>query len=124
MATLIVSAGPSEGAFYRLGKRATVIGRHETCPFQIVDERVSGEHIQIRYEEVDKSYRLLDMKSMNGTVVQNQRLEREHKLADNDEISIGNSRLMFSIEDFPDKASAIMHVKKLGQKNRPAIEQR
>ena len=67
MATLIITAGPNEGTHYPLGKRTTVIGRNETCALQVLDDRVSGKHCQIRYEDFDKSYKLLDMKSTNGT---------------------------------------------------------
>jgi pSer/pThr/pTyr-binding forkhead associated (FHA) protein len=124
MPTLIVTSGPGEGTYYPLGKRTTVVGRHETCALQVLDEKVSGKHCQIRFEEFDKSYRLLDMKSTNGTLVHGRKLEGELTLQEDDEIQIGNARLLFTNQDFPDKASAALYAKKAGQKNRPTIEQR
>jgi len=122
MATIIVTAGQSEGYCYLLGKRPTVIGRNETCDMQLMDERVSGKHLQVRYDESASSYRVLDMKSTNGTYLQNRKLQGEHRLLDNDEINIGNSRLLFTNQDFPDQASAMLHVKIVGEMQRSTIQ--
>src|SRR5690606_7288479 len=85
MPSLIVVAGPNEGDYYPLGKRTIVIGRQEGCPVQIVDDRVSRRHVQIRCEEgagEEGRYHLLDMKSQNGTFVNGRRIEAEVVLED------------------------------------------
>jgi len=123
MASILVVSGPSEGLYFPLGKRTTVLGRDEGCPVQVVDERVSRKHVQIRYDEGTGRYHALDMKSANGMFVNGSKMEALD-LSDNDEIQIGNSKIVFSVKDFPDKDSAINAYKQRGQKMRATIEQR
>jgi pSer/pThr/pTyr-binding forkhead associated (FHA) protein len=124
MASILVVSGPSEGLYQPLGKRTTVIGRDEACPLQVVDDRVSRKHIQVRYDEGTGNFIALDMKSSNGMYVNGRKIEGEIDLRDNDEIQIGNSKLVFSTQDYPDKAAAMNAYKQRGQKMRPTIEQR
>ncbi len=122
MASIIITAGPREGDFYPLGHRTTVIGRDEAVPIQIVDERVSRKHMQIRYE-AEKGYFALDMRSSNGVFINGRRITTETLLAEGDEIQVGDTKLMFTLSDFPDKQSAIAHFKKAGQKHRSTLMQ-
>ena len=122
MASIIITAGPREGDFYPLGHRTTVIGRDEALPIQIVDERVSRKHMQIRYEP-DKGYSALDMRSSNGVFINGRRITAETPLADSDEIQVGDTKMMFTMSDFPDKQSAMAHFKKAGQKHRSTLMQ-
>lgn len=122
MASIIIAAGPREGDFYPLGHRTTVIGRDEAVPVQIVDERVSRRHLQIRYEE-GRGYIALDMRSANGSFRNGARMSGETLLADGDEIQIGDTKLLFTLSDFPDKQSALAHFKKAGQKHRSTLMQ-
>lgn len=124
MPSILVVSGPSEGLYQPLGKRTIVIGRDEGCPLQVVDDRVSRKHVQIRYDEGTGSYIALDMKSANGMFINGRKIEAEIDLRDNDEIQIGNSKLVFSAQEFPDKAAAMNAYKQRGQKMRPTIEQR
>ncbi len=123
MASIIIAAGPQgEGEYYPLGRRTTVIGRDEAVPVQVVDERVSRRHLQIRYEE-GKGYIALDMRSANGSFVNGRRITDEVVLAEGDEIQIGDTKLHFTLNDFPDKQSAMAHFKKAGQKYRNTLMQ-
>jgi len=124
MASILVVSGPSEGVYYPLGKRTVVIGRDEGCALQVVDERVSRRHIQIRFDEATGKHHVLDMKSSNGTFVNNRPLLNDLELADNDEIQVGNSKLVFTTSDFTDGKSALEAYKQRGQRSRPTIEQR
>ena len=119
MASLTVVGGPSEGDYYPLGKRTMVIGRDEGVPIQIVDEMVSRKHCQIHCAESDgeMQFQLLDMNSANGVVVNGRRIT-DVWLADNDIIDIGNSKLMFSNQDFEDRESALHHYKKRGERDK------
>lgn len=99
MASLTVTTGPHAGDYYPLGRRTLVIGRDEGCPAQIVDDQVSRKHAQVRW--TDGRYVVLDMKSANGTLVNGRPLTGELELADGDEITVGNSRLMFSERERP-----------------------
>jgi pSer/pThr/pTyr-binding forkhead associated (FHA) protein len=124
MASITIVAGPKTGDYYPLGKRTIVIGRDESCPVQVTDERVSRKHLQLRFDEAKNQHILLDMKSANGTWVNGRQLTGEIALVDNDEITIGSSKIVFTLRDFPDRESALNHYKERGQKGQPTIQQR
>lgn len=124
MASLLCVSGPSEGLYCPLGKRVVVVGRDEGVPMQIVDDRVSRKHIQVRMDDAGAAFVLLDMNSSNGTFVNGRRIFTEVKLVDNDEIQIGNSKLVFTNQDHPDGQSALEAYKQRGHKNRSTIKQR
>lgn len=124
MASILVISGPSEGLYCPLGKRVTVIGRDEGCTLQVLDDRVSRKHVQIRFEEGKSGYVAFDMKSANGLYINGRRIEGECDLVDNDELQIGNTKMTFMAAEFPDKLSAMNAYKQRGQKMRPTIEQR
>ena len=118
MASITVVSGPAEGDYYPLGERTLVIGRDEAVPIQVADELVSRKHAQLRWESSSKSYLVLDMKSANGTFINGRQIAEDLALADGDVIGVGNSRLVFSDQDFPDRESALEHYKKRGQREK------
>lgn len=124
MASITIVSGPKTGDYYPLGKRTMVVGRDEACPVQITDDRVSRRHLQIRFDEGKSQYIALDMKSANGTWVNGRQLTGEIALMDNDEITLGESKLAFTLKDFPDRESALNHYKERGQRIQPTIQQR
>lgn len=121
MPSIIVVAGSNEGDYYPLGKRTMVAGRDEAVPIQIVDELVSRKHLQIRLEQSDSRYRALDMKSANGVFVNGRQIADETVLEDGDMIQIGNSKLMFTNQDFPDRESAMAHYHKQGERGKSTL---
>ncbi|UCD74416.1 MAG: FHA domain-containing protein [Phycisphaerales bacterium] len=121
MASLIIVAGPAEGSYYPLGKRTVVIGRDEAVPVQILDEEISRKHCQIRWDETGKSYHVFDMKSANGTFVAGRRIYDDLALADGDVLEIGKSRVMFTVEDFPDRQSAFDYYKQRGERGKSTL---
>ena len=121
MACLIVVSGPNEGDYYPLGQRTLVVGRDEGCPIQIVDERVSRKHLQIRNQ--GPGHVLLDMNSANGTWVNGRKVAAEIELEDNNEVEVGSSKLVYSVKDFADGESAFNHWKQRGHRSRPTMEQ-
>ena len=121
MASILVVTGPNQGDYYPLGHRTIVVGRDEGCPIQIVDERVSRKHVQIRFDQADDRYHALDMKSGNGTVVNDRRISEAVSLADGDVIAIGVSELMFMAVDFPDRETAFEHYRKRGERTKSTV---
>jgi pSer/pThr/pTyr-binding forkhead associated (FHA) protein len=121
MASLTVVSGPNEGDYYPLGNRTMVIGRQESCPIQVADDRVSRKHLQVRAD--GGKHFALDMNSANGVFINGRKLESEIELAEGDELSLGSSKLAYSLRDFPDRESALEHYKQRGQRSRPTIEQ-
>ncbi|RMI03379.1 MAG: FHA domain-containing protein [Calditrichaeota bacterium] len=74
-----------------LKKTTLVIGRGKTCDIPLEDPRrmVSRQHA--RLERDRHGYRLIDLKSLNATLLNDQRLEphQPYPLADGDRIQIG-----------------------------------
>ena len=121
MASIIVITGPQEGDYYPLGHRTNVIGRDEAVPIQIIDEHVSRKHMQIRYEKSEELYYALDMKSKHSVFINGRKVNEETVLSDGDRIRIGDTTLLFTLEDFTDRESALSHYKKVGEKQRGTL---
>lgn len=121
MGSLLVVEGPGQGKYYPLGRRTTVIGRLETCSFQIVDDKISRKHAQIRFDPRDETYRVLDMRSSNGTLVNGKRIEEDTALRDQDQIRVGDTTMVFYDREFDDRDSAFNHYKQQGQRGRPTV---
>ncbi len=119
MASLFIISGDQKGSYYPLGHRTNVIGRNETLPVQILDNLVSRQHLQIRYDKQKDEYFALDMKSKHGVFINDTKIEEETALVDGDEILIGQTTLMFTEKDFDDWESALSHFKKVGERMRP-----
>jgi DNA segregation ATPase FtsK/SpoIIIE, S-DNA-T family len=124
MASITIVSGPNTGDYYPLGKRTMVVGRDEGCPVQVTDERVSRRHVQIRFDEAKGHHILLDMKSANGTLINGRQLTGEIELVDNDEIVVGESKIVFTLQDFKDRETALSNYKQRGQRGQPTIQQR
>jgi pSer/pThr/pTyr-binding forkhead associated (FHA) protein len=121
MPSLIVSSGNQEGLFLPLGKKTSVIGRDEAAPLQIEDEKVSRRHVQIRFEPADGRYRAFDMKSTNGTLYNGRQVTTEVVLSEGDEIQIGDTRMLFTMEDPKDRPNALAVLKKVGERRRSTL---
>jgi pSer/pThr/pTyr-binding forkhead associated (FHA) protein len=121
MASIIVVSGPQKGDYYPLGKRTNVIGRAETNPIQILDERASRKHVQIYFNEDKQRYYALDMKSTHGVFINGSKIKDETVLANDDQIRIGETTLFFTVKDFPDRESAMSHFKKVGERIRTTL---
>jgi pSer/pThr/pTyr-binding forkhead associated (FHA) protein len=119
MASLIVLDGPQKDDYYPLGRRTTVIGRDEALMIQILDELVSRKHLQISYDKDKNEYRAIDMSSKHGVLINGNKISGETRLVDGDRIAIGATTLWFTVNDFPDKDSALSHYKKVGERMRP-----
>jgi pSer/pThr/pTyr-binding forkhead associated (FHA) protein len=119
MASLIVLDGPQKDSYYPLGHRTNVIGRDEALMIQILDDRVSRKHLQIKYDKDKDGYHALDMNSKHGVFINGNKIKDETRLVDGDYITIGAITLWFTVGDFPDKESALSHYKKVGERSRP-----
>lgn len=121
MASIIVASGQQQGMYLPLGKGKTVIGRAENLPMQVVDDKVSRKHVQVRFEEADSTYRVVDMGSSNGTLVAGKKISEETVLKDGDEIEIGTTKLLFTMTDPKDKPNALEVLKNVGQRGRSTL---
>ena len=119
MASLIVLDGSQKDSYYQRGRRTNVIGRDEALMIQILDDRVSRKHLQIGYNKDKNEYHALDMSSRHGVFVNGNKISGETRLVDGDRITIGATTMWFTVNDFPDKESALSHYKKVGERSRP-----
>ena len=115
MACLIVMSGPQEGECYRLDEDTTVVGRAETNPVQILDEKVSRKHMKIQFDQEKQQYRVCDMRSMSGVLVNGKKIDREIVLTDGEQIRIGETTLLFMADDFKDGETALWHYRRSGE---------
>jgi diguanylate cyclase (GGDEF)-like protein len=100
-ACLVVIAGPSMGEMYRLDGARVVLGRAERVDVKIIDDGISREHAAI--EQQDGKFFLCDLRSMNGTYCNGERVDRR-PLYDGDKIAVGSSTLLkFTFQDTIDE---------------------
>ena len=118
MASVIVMSG-IENKYYPLGRGTYVIGRSEKVEIQVVDEYVSRKHVQMRFDEGQNRYYVLDVGSMHGVLVNGVKIGKETALSDEDRIQIGDTIIFFTNEDFADSESALSHLKKIGELKYP-----
>jgi len=91
--SLTVTRGANEGEVFNLSMDSAVsIGRAPTNDVPVLDTAVSGEHCRIRPE--GGAFVLHDLKSTNGTFVNEKRIER-HRLSEGDVIRVGETQLQF-----------------------------
>jgi signal transduction histidine kinase len=75
------------------------IGRDEDCALELDDENVSRRHARV-WREGNRCF-IEDLKSQNGTFVNDQKLEGQRTLADGDVIRMGNQRLRYAQDEVP-----------------------
>lgn len=94
MARLIVIKGPDVGKQFEVDGEVAGIGRDSTNAIRLHDTEASRRHAELR-KLADGSYRLFDMGSANGTMV-NTRLAGTDPLKSGDHLQIGQTILVFS----------------------------
>ena len=88
---MIVKRGPNAGSKFFLDSDTTTVGRHPDSDIFLDDITVSRRHAEIRR---DRTFKLLDVGSLNGTYVNRERVE-EADLRSGDEVQIGKFKLIF-----------------------------
>lgn len=91
MAKLVI-IGPDGQQECDLAPRNT-LGRHPNNSIQLLDRIVSKEHCVIELRGV--AWVLRDLGSLNGTYINEQRVAGEQALRNGDQVSLGNTRLIF-----------------------------
>jgi hypothetical protein len=93
---LAITRGPRAGEVFELSAlAATSIGRSRANDIQVDDVSISGQHCRVRPE--DGRFVLHDLKSTNGTLVNDKKVVR-HVLAEGDVIAIGETSLQYRRE--------------------------
>jgi transcriptional regulator with GAF, ATPase, and Fis domain len=94
MATLEIIEGPGAGRVYVVDRPSNVVGREGDCDVKLEDSRSSRRHAEIVRQKAD-SYLLRDLGSSNGTIVNGATVRGERQLRDGDEISVGQTKMVF-----------------------------
>jgi pSer/pThr/pTyr-binding forkhead associated (FHA) protein len=89
---------------WELADKPLIFGRGEQADCRIQDDRVSRQHFAVVPK--DGGYILQDLKSTNGTYVNNERVG-EAKLRPNDKVRVGQTMFVFLTEK-PKGLSTIM----------------
>lgn len=124
MATLIVVDGPAEGAKFALEQhRIVMIGREANCTFQILDPRMSRRHMQVKLDDATNRHTAVDFESKLGVEINGRKIDGETPLSDSDIIRVGDSAILYSVNDDPD-ADTIRHLlRKRGEERQPTLLQ-
>ena len=122
MASIVVTTGEQKGNYYPLGQRTTVVGRDEGLLVQILDGKVSRKHMQIRYDRSQDKYYAVDMNSKHSVFINDRQVNEEAELKDNDYIRIGETVILFLLQDFKDKESALNYYKRVGERRKDTYE--
>ncbi|MDP3275943.1 MAG: adenylate/guanylate cyclase domain-containing protein [Deltaproteobacteria bacterium] len=80
------------------------VGRHPSNIIQLLDRIVSKEHCILELRNA--RWLLRDLGSLNGTYINGQRVSGEQWLNDGDEITLGNTRMVFRHPGAPEVAPA------------------
>jgi hypothetical protein len=80
------------GRAHAIESGRVVLGRSRECELRVADLNVSRRHAEIRRE--DGAYWIFDLGSMNGTLVNGKRVDRE-RLDDGDRITLGSTEIVF-----------------------------
>lgn len=97
IAKVSVISGADEGQSITVGAgQSVIIGRSKKTDFHIHDTSISRKHCRIVNDGTQCS--IEDLGSMNGTLLNGQRLQGPKALYDRDQIVIGRTTLLFRIE--------------------------
>jgi len=88
---LVIRSGAQTGERFTLGTLVS-IGRNPECEICLDDVTVSRRHAEVSH--IADSYVVRDMGSLNGTYVNQQRVD-EKALGHGDELQIGKFRMVF-----------------------------
>ena len=90
---LLVKRGPGAGSRFVLEQDVVTAGRHPKSDIFLDDVTVSRRHAEI--VRTADGYAVRDVGSLNGTYLNRERIEREVRLSNGDEVQVGRFKLVF-----------------------------
>jgi two-component system, cell cycle response regulator len=98
-AYLVVLQGATAGQVVKLDRPSCIIGRGDSADLRLADVGISGTHAVIRVAP-GGDVSIQDLRSTNGTRVNDERVEGIQKLDDGDKISMGATTILkFTFDD-------------------------
>jgi serine phosphatase RsbU (regulator of sigma subunit)/pSer/pThr/pTyr-binding forkhead associated (FHA) protein len=104
MAVLKVVKGLTPEQVFPLERDSSILGRHPDCDIVLPVGAVSRQHAQII--KVENQYYLEDLKSRNGTFLNDECIEGRQKLSENDEVRICDLVFKFLSDPANDSGSS------------------
>lgn len=92
---LLVRSGPQAGLRMRLNDGLTQLGRHPDSDIYLDDITVSRRHVEV--ERRGNEYVVRDVSSLNGTYLNQQRIEADTPMRNGDELQVGKFKLVFLV---------------------------
>lgn len=93
--TLSLASDPEESR-KTFSTADVVIGRDNSCDFQIPDETVSSRHARLNYRYLQ--WWVEDLRSTNGTYLNDEKIETSTIIINGDEIRIGQIPILIEIQ--------------------------
>ena len=122
MASLLIGTSGREERYFPLeSHRLVMIGRDDKCTVQVLDDQVSRQHLQIRFEPAEDKYYAADYRSANGVLVNGDRIVEDKALADGDAIQIGNTKIVFLRDDHASAQEAHDALRKIDEWKRSTL---
>ena len=90
---LVVTRGPNTGSEFDLEHVITTAGRHPDSDIFLDDVTVSRRHVEI--ERTPSGSLVRDVGSLNGTYLNQQRIEGDTPITNGDELQVGKFKLVF-----------------------------
>ena len=116
MAILHVTGGPAKGQSFALDQHnLMMIGRDAACTFQIIDPELSRTHMQVKFVPGEDRHYAIDFKSKNGVWINEIKVDGERPLSDGDSIKLGDTTIVYCVDDAVDAQHAGRIAKLYGQ---------
>ena len=90
---LVVTRGPNTGSEFTLEHVITTVGRHPDSDIFLDDVTVSRRHVEI--ERTTNGSVVRDVGSLNGTYLNQQRIDGDAPMTNGDELQVGKFKLVF-----------------------------
>jgi pSer/pThr/pTyr-binding forkhead associated (FHA) protein len=90
---LLVRSGPHAGLRVTLDKAVTLLGRNPNSDIYLDDITVSRQHVEV--ERRGRGYVARDAGSLNGTYLNQKRIEGDVEIMNGDELQVGKFKLVF-----------------------------
>ena len=94
--SLAIIDGPDAGSVFRLEKPRVTIGR-QGADLNLNDADASRQHAAVEIRDTD--YRVMDLQSTNGTLVNGEKIEGSVELQNHSEFQVGSSTLMLIVTE-------------------------
>ncbi|HET7303700.1 MAG TPA: FtsK/SpoIIIE domain-containing protein [Segeticoccus sp.] len=94
VATVVVTAGPDQGAEFPLASGTAYLGRGRGCEVRLSDSSVSRQHARLLVSEVAE---VADLGSSNGVLVEGERVDRA-VLRPDDRVRLGDTELQVRMQ--------------------------